>query len=134
MPKENVLDTGLVVIRKPSPEAIVNCEPSQERVEILKKFDTENPEYIHMYASPDVSDWELQSKRQELVNIKGGIAHHKGDPVVRVLRKEWDKQRLAESKQSEDQLATVVANENLTVTRNPKKPTSGLDKVKKPVV
>lgn len=129
---ENLLDTDVPAVRKPAPEVIVESEPHLERAAILKKFDTENPTYVHMYSHPDVSDWELRSKRQELVYVKGGVAHHKGDPVVRVLRSVWDKERLAESRRSEEQLAQVVESENLTATRNPKKPTSGLDKVKKP--
>jgi len=130
MAKNTVLDTDVPAVRKPAPEVIVVCEQHLERAAILKKFNDENPEYVHMYAAPETSEWEMAAKRQEFVNIKGGVAHHKGDPVVRVPRKEWDAQRAAESKQSEEQLSTVVSNENLTVTRNPKKPTSGLDKVK----
>ena len=131
---DSILDLDVPAVRKPAPDVIVECEPHKERAAILKKFDDENPDFVHMYAAPEISDWELRSKRQELVSIKGGVAHHKGDPVVRVPRKLWDKQRSDESRQSEEQLSTVVANENLTVTRNPKKPTSGLDKVKTPEV
>lgn len=135
MPKavqtENVLNTDEPMIRKPAPEVIVDVEPQLERAAILDKFNKESPDYVHMYASPDVTDWELRAKKQELVNIKGGVAHHKGDPVVRVLKSVWDKERVSESLRSEEQLSNVVSNENLTVVRNPKKPNSG--SIKPPV-
>jgi len=131
---DSILDTDAPSVRKPAPEVIVVCEPHRERAAILKKFDDENPEYVHMYEAPEVTDWQLRAKGAELVNIKGGIAHHKGDPVVRVLRKSFEKKLIDESRQSEEQIATVLESENVSVTRNPKKPTSGLDKIKPPEV
>lgn len=112
-------------VRKPAPDVIVDVEPHRERKAILEKLDSDNPDFVHMYVASTIEDWELRSKRMEFVYVKGGIVHHKGDPVVRIPRSVWDKQRIAESRRSEEQMRQLVSNENLTSVRNPKKPTSG---------
>lgn len=124
-PSTKVVTLGSMKDVKAAPNAIVRTKPHLERSAILEKLDKDYPEYSHMYQSPTVTDWELQSKNQELVGDEHGfIIHHKGDPVVRIPREKWDEMKMQEAKNSEDAVRSLLRNENLVQTRNPKKPTS----------
>lgn len=120
--------------RKAAPRNIITVPVlnRDERRKILERLDAENPEFVHMYQHPRVLDgsnesvWELESKHQEVVKNKDGkIEHHRGDPVVRMLRSEVEQARKAEGEFSRQQVESVVVPQKSTVKRKPKEQIEG---------
>lgn len=93
--------------RKSPPKGISVTPPvavHELRSKILRDLDAANPDFVHMYQSPDifgdkakVKQWEMEVKGQEVVKGEDGqFVHHMGDPVVRVKREKFVNDRMAE--------------------------------------
>ena len=107
--------------RKPAPEvALMSADPSM-RGEILAKLDEENPEFVHSYQRAEVDDWELMTKRQEVVEDgDGNRVHHMGDPVVRRPREYKEALDKAASDSARERVEAVDRPDKSTTYRSPK--------------
>lgn len=109
--------------RKPAPSVSVTAGHVDHRSRILNELSSKDPDHVYMYQRYGVDPWELKTKNQEVVkDDKGEVVHHKGDPVVRVPKEQFDELQMSESDQSREAVESVVDINRSTVERSPKKP------------
>lgn len=96
---------------------------TDQRKALVDKLDKENPDFVHMYQSGEVTDWELDAKGQEIVrDEKGRVLHHMGDPVVRMSRAQFEADRKQESDRSLNAVKAAVKVKDAVQFRSPKRP------------
>jgi len=124
--------------KSPAPDIQISLAATTHRdfrKEQLDELDEKNPEFVHMYSDgvkfkkePDVYEWELEVKHQELVKTASGkVLHHGGDPVVKMKREEFDALRKQESQVSLAALMAKVKPDNPIHLRQPKAPKERFD-------
>lgn len=102
--------------RIPAP-AMVEDTSYKARKAMLNRLNAENPGFVHVFQHPDVGDWELGVKGQEVVrDEKNRVLHHRGDPVVRMPKERFESEQKAEAQRSvETVVGTGVLEEDVAI-------------------
>jgi hypothetical protein len=75
--------------RKAAPVMIVSEVTRDLRIEQINRLNEQEPNFMHSYHHPNVTDAELARGGFEVVKDKeGNVLEHGGDPVVRRPRKD----------------------------------------------
>lgn len=110
---------------RPQEVGRVNVEDirSDDRFEQLERLDRENPDFIHSYEDPRLSDDEIERKGKTVVVEKGERLNHQGDPVVRQPKEVVINKRIREETFSYQALKDVTKSErDPRVFKQPKQP------------
>ena len=111
-------------LRIAAPEVVYSGTKDQRKA-LLDDLDGKYPDFIHSYQKREVTDWELQTKGQEIVrNEQGMVLHSSGDPVVRVSRKKEMARRQKEAELSLASVEAVVTPGESQVFRSPRRPSA----------
>ena len=120
----NITTEPKKIERKKAPSIEVEDVFRDERKALLERLDTESPDFVHSYQSPNVKQSELDRKGQEAVQEDGKPVIHGDDIVVRQSRELFERRRGLEEARSL-KVAKMMAKgheESLEQTRKPVKP------------
>ena len=114
------------VERPPAPKVTISNPFLDERAELIKQLEKDNPDFVYMCQREDIPERKLKQLSQEVVTDPDGnkVMSH-GDIVVKVPRAVWEEKQLIEGERSRQMIESIVDNDESTVFASAKKPLEG---------
>lgn len=114
------------VERPPAPKITIDQPFLDERAELIKQLEKEDPDYVYMCQREDITDRRLKQLSQEIVtDADGNKLFSHGDIIVKVPKSIWNEKREIENERSKKMVESIVDIDESTFSSTPKKPSEG---------